>query len=215
MKKLPDLQIFQAGVETDIPKTDSVINIEDLSTSLDTAADIDFILTEREKLGSNSSVKSLNLDYTPQHSGIKDDSVEELDSPESISQIDREDCFSWEEDRLLLAIDENAKPVDDTAGLVSSFKENSPLEKQFQGMNSQTQSTNSGTQSDNKIEEGKDSKEGQKVVAEENGGSGQEEGKQGSRESSPGSTGLHSSPSELVILFESGLIRKILAGNCH
>lgn len=32
-------------------------------------------------------------------------SIEELDSPESLSQIDKEDCFSWEEDKLLLEID--------------------------------------------------------------------------------------------------------------
>ena len=186
--------MFQTGVETDIPKNDSVINIEDLSTSLGTAADIDFILTEREKLGSNSSVKSLNLDETSQHSDIKDDDVEELDSPESISQIDREDCFSWEEDRLLLAIDENAKPVDDTAGLVSSFKENSTLEKQFHRMNSQTQSTN--FESDNKADLGKDPKDLKMVVKAENGESGQKDGKQGSPESSPGTTGIHSSPGE-------------------
>ena len=34
----------------------------------------------------------------------RSDSVEELDSPESISKIDREDCFSWEEDRLQLSL---------------------------------------------------------------------------------------------------------------
>ncbi|XP_067648728.1 late secretory pathway protein AVL9 homolog isoform X2 [Haliotis asinina] len=35
----------------------------------------------------------------------KTDSFEDLDSPESISRIDREDCFSWEDDRVLLSIE--------------------------------------------------------------------------------------------------------------
>ena len=189
--------MFQTGVGTDIPKNESVINIEDLSSSIGTAADIDFIVTEREKLGSNSSVKSLNLDEkSPRNSGIKDDNVEELDSPESISQIDREDCFSWEEDRLLLAIDETAKPVDDTAGLVSSFKENSTLEKQFHSINSQTQSTDSVQEADGKTNGGKEEKYGNMVVKEKNVESGQKDQKQGSRESSPGSTGVQSSPSK-------------------
>ncbi|CAL1530920.1 unnamed protein product [Lymnaea stagnalis] len=34
-----------------------------------------------------------------------DDLIEDLDSPESISKIDKEDCFSWEQDRLQLTID--------------------------------------------------------------------------------------------------------------
>lgn len=162
-----------------------MINIEDLASSIGTA-DIDFIQTEREFLDSTSSVKSLNLDETPRSSAIKDDSVEELDSPESISQIDREDCFSWEEDRLLLAIDETVNSVDDTAGLVSSFKDNSPLDKQFQRMNSQSQS-----------EKGEDEKEAKKISEDKNGSSTLND-KQGSRESSPGSTGSHSSPGMLI-----------------
>ena len=167
-----------------------MINIEDLSQSAETA-DIDFIASERELLGSNSSVKSLNFDETSQTSLTKADSVEELDSPESISQIDREDCFSWEEDRLLLAIDENAKPVDDTAGLVSSFKEHS-FDKHVQRLNSRTQSDKADE--DNGTE---------KVVEEKVASSGQADGKQGSRESSPGSTGSHSSPGELDFRFLS------------
>lgn len=179
MMGVTQLETVQAGVETDIPKNDSVINIEELSQSGE-INDIDFIASDRAKLGSNSSVKSLNFDETSQSSAIKDDSVEELDSPESISQIDREDCFSWEEDRLLLAIDENAKPVDDTAGLVSSFKEQSPLERQFQRMNSQTQSSKLTEEKVEKVVEGEKSE--------------QADGKEGSRESSPGSTGSQSSP---------------------
>ena len=161
--------LFQAGVETDIPKNDSVINIEDLICQSAETADLDFIAGERGVLGSNSSVKSLNFEETSQSSLTKADSVEELDSPESISQIDREDCFSWEEDRLLLAIDENAKPVDDTAGLVSSFKEPAPI----QMLTSRTQS----------VEE----KKSEKVVEDKSDIAGRFNEKQGSRESSPGS----------------------------
>ena len=36
---------------------------------------------------------------------IGDELIDDLDSPESISKIDREDCFSWEQDRLQLSID--------------------------------------------------------------------------------------------------------------
>ncbi|CAI9727784.1 Hypothetical predicted protein [Octopus vulgaris] len=36
----------------------------------------------------------------------RSESIEELDSPESISKIDREDCFSWEEDRIVLEIND-------------------------------------------------------------------------------------------------------------
>lgn len=183
MMGVTQLETVQAGVETDIPKNDSVINIEDLLQPSETAEDIDFIGSEREKLGSNSSVKSLNLDEPSPNSAFKDDTVEELDSPESISQIDREDCFSWEEDRLLLAIDENAKPVDDTAGLVSSFKEQSPLDRQLQRMNSKTQSE--------KPNEEKVEKAG---TEEKSPGTEQTITKEGSRESSPASTGSQSSP---------------------
>ncbi|KAK7109109.1 late secretory pathway protein AVL9 homolog [Littorina saxatilis] len=42
----------------------------------------------------------------------RSDSIEEMDSPESISKIDREDCFSWEEDRLQLSL---AVDADDTS----------------------------------------------------------------------------------------------------
>ncbi|PVD30479.1 hypothetical protein C0Q70_09745 [Pomacea canaliculata] len=46
---------------------------------------------------------------------VRSDSFEELDSPESISKIDREDCFSWEQDNLHLAL-----AVDNEDFLVSS-----------------------------------------------------------------------------------------------
>ncbi|XP_064647381.1 late secretory pathway protein AVL9 homolog isoform X2 [Lineus longissimus] len=40
--------------------------------------------------------------------------IEDLDSPESLKEIDREDCFSWEEDKLLLEIEEE---LDTSVGL--------------------------------------------------------------------------------------------------
>lgn len=45
-----------------------------------------------------------------------DELIEDLDSPESISKIDKEDCFSWEQDRLQLTIDHDImKPEPSTA----------------------------------------------------------------------------------------------------
>lgn len=43
----------------------------------------------------------------------RSESIEELDSPESISKIDREDCFSWEEDRIVLEINDEHDPKSD------------------------------------------------------------------------------------------------------
>lgn len=56
---------------------------------------------------------------------LHSDPVGELDSPESINQIDLEDCFSWEDDKLSLTIDTDKADhrLDDMAGLASSFKE--------------------------------------------------------------------------------------------
>ncbi|KAL8563972.1 hypothetical protein ACOMHN_025303 [Nucella lapillus] len=51
---------------------------------------------------------TLPTENSPEDFLAQAESVEDLDSPESLSKIDREDCFSWEEDRLhlSLAVDE-------------------------------------------------------------------------------------------------------------
>ncbi|XP_045168814.2 late secretory pathway protein AVL9 homolog [Mercenaria mercenaria] len=73
---------------------------------------------------------SLNPDEEFLSTKISSEKVDELDSPESINQIDREDCFSWEDDKLSLTIDTDKTDhrLDDMAGLASSFKEISVLD---------------------------------------------------------------------------------------
>ncbi|OWF40478.1 late secretory pathway protein AVL9 homolog [Mizuhopecten yessoensis] len=84
-----------------IQNSDSVIDMEEYSEML-------------EKMNSESTLKkSSNPELSVSLEGAKEgllqhklsDSVEELDSPESIQKIDKEDCFSWEEDRLFLSIE--------------------------------------------------------------------------------------------------------------
>ncbi|XP_005106698.1 late secretory pathway protein AVL9 homolog [Aplysia californica] len=59
---------------------------------------------------SHSKSGHLSLADT-KHRPKGDEIIEELDSPESISKIDREDCFSWEQDRLQLSIDHEFSPA--------------------------------------------------------------------------------------------------------
>ncbi|XP_069110409.1 late secretory pathway protein AVL9 homolog [Argopecten irradians] len=84
-----------------IQNSDSVIDMEEYSEML-------------EKMDSETTVKKsphTELSVSIEGSGEDllqhklSDSVEELDSPESIQKIDKEDCFSWEEDRLFLSIE--------------------------------------------------------------------------------------------------------------
>ncbi|KAK3093120.1 hypothetical protein FSP39_011330 [Pinctada imbricata] len=100
MKTITQIESVQTGkVMTTI---DSVVNIEEISDTMGILDSIDD-LSDSEKDRSRFD-RSLNLDDSTEvlkRSG----SIEELDSPESILKIDQEDCFSWEEDRLLLKID--------------------------------------------------------------------------------------------------------------
>ena len=100
MNTITHLESVQTGKT--ISSNDSVLNIEDLSENLGKLDSIDDLSdSEKEK---SIYERSLNLDDSTEllkRSG----SIEELDSPESILKIDQEDCFSWEEDRLLLSID--------------------------------------------------------------------------------------------------------------
>lgn len=69
------------------------------------------------------------------------DSVEDLDSPESISKIDREDCFSWEEDRLQLslAVDmEEGSAVDSPSSHQSDTSPDEPGTSQAESPSSDT-----------------------------------------------------------------------------
>jgi hypothetical protein len=53
-------------------------------------------------------IQETALSQLPQVAGVTHGSSEfqDLDSPESLKEIDREDCFSWEDDKLLLEIEE-------------------------------------------------------------------------------------------------------------
>ncbi|KAL4222299.1 late secretory pathway protein avl9 [Mactra antiquata] len=126
-------EAVQAGKS--IPKKGSVINIEECSLDIHddyflSTSPLEGSKTVPETESSSSSTK-VGEDKALKKKKSSEDSVEELDSPESISQIDQEDCFSWEDDKLSLAIDtdKNELKLDDTAGLVSSFKEISMLER--------------------------------------------------------------------------------------
>ena len=61
----------------------------------------------------------------------RSDSVEELDSPESISKIDREDCFSWEEDRLQLSLAVDAEDSSTAEDRNLGHAESSPEEEEL------------------------------------------------------------------------------------
>ena len=92
-------------------------------------------ISERATIGSAPGELSVSLedvnDGDSKVGALKEDSIEELDSPESIDRIDQEDCFSWEDDRLSLMIDveKNPQNVDENAGLASSFKEVTVMER--------------------------------------------------------------------------------------
>ncbi|CAG5133981.1 unnamed protein product [Candidula unifasciata] len=68
--------------------------------------DLDAKLQEGTAVGSSyiNHHGSLIL-HTTIHRLNSDEIIEDLDSPESISKIDKEDCFSWEQDHLQLSID--------------------------------------------------------------------------------------------------------------
>ena len=59
---------------------------------------------ERDPLGNIEEITTVESVQLPE--ALVNNTIHPLDSPESIRQIDKEDCFSWEEDKLLLEIDE-------------------------------------------------------------------------------------------------------------
>ncbi|XP_060083505.1 late secretory pathway protein AVL9 homolog [Ylistrum balloti] len=95
-----------------IQNSDSVIDMEEYSEMLEKM--------DSESTAKKSSNPELSVNLEADREGLQQhklsDSVEDLDSPESIQKIDKEDCFSWEEDRLFLSIEHE---------LVSSNKESS------------------------------------------------------------------------------------------
>lgn len=137
---------FQAGKI--IPKNSSVINIENCSWELQedyfsspgqgpipmpdsTSGALGPVLTSDGDSGLTKDFLDPEKESTTTNVKTNRESFGELDSPESISQIDLEDCFSWEDDTLSLAIDTDKSEhfLDDSAGLASSFKEISVLDK--------------------------------------------------------------------------------------
>ena len=88
MNTFTQIQAVQTG-ET-IQNNSSVINIEEYAEKCEE-------FDENEK--PSSLELSLNLEDLR-----RSNSIEDIDSPESIKKIDSEDCFSWEEDSLLLTI---------------------------------------------------------------------------------------------------------------
>ncbi|GAB1603474.1 late secretory pathway protein AVL9 homolog, partial [Argonauta hians] len=75
------------------------------------------VVTDTDQGRTRSSEKRLRVDLDvcnsetlPEEDLHRSESIEELDSPESISKIDREDCFSWENDRIVLEINDEHDP---------------------------------------------------------------------------------------------------------
>ena len=70
--------------------------------------------------------------------------IEDLDSPESISKIDREDCFSWEQDGLQLTFDhvepQEESPKSDTIPLSMTTSRDSASESGKESLSSETNS---------------------------------------------------------------------------
>ena len=95
---------------------DKIVQIEAVQTGKTLPNDAEKIQEYSEKINLASSPDNSFLDdYFDPKTPTKEvnmpsvlkrsESFEDLDSPESICRIDREDCFSWEEDRALLTID--------------------------------------------------------------------------------------------------------------
>lgn len=89
-----------------------------------------------ENVGKGLAELTLSMDNRDPLLG-RSDSIEELDSPESISKIDREDCFSWEEDRLQLSL---AVDTDDASAPESQNKGQGDMSPEEQDSSSQGQS---------------------------------------------------------------------------
>lgn len=97
--------------EDDSPLTqvEAITHIESIQ-ALTVSTDSDVTKTSKGGFGNESKGKArsgsgnLTLHNT---TNLPNDAeiIEELDSPESISKIDKEDCFSWEQDRLQLTFD--------------------------------------------------------------------------------------------------------------
>ena len=97
VRDITQLQAIQSG--TTLKQTDSVVNVEKFQDYLEKMEN----MSDEEKEMSKFEL-SLNLEDAREVLK-RSEGVEELDSPESIQRIDQEDCFSWEEDRLLLTIE--------------------------------------------------------------------------------------------------------------
>ncbi|XP_061179764.1 late secretory pathway protein AVL9 homolog [Saccostrea echinata] len=96
VKDITQLKAIQTG--TIVRQLDSVVNVEEFN--LEKLEN----LSDDEKDPPSKFEISLNLEDAREVLK-RSEGVEELDSPESIQKIDQEDCFSWEEDRLLLTIE--------------------------------------------------------------------------------------------------------------
>ncbi|XP_052800173.1 late secretory pathway protein AVL9 homolog isoform X2 [Mya arenaria] len=153
-----------------IPKKGSVINIEEYSLEI---AENHFGSLPKEILGQGQDGKE-DVSSSLKQRSQTEESVEDLDSPESISKIDQEDCFSWEDDNLSLAIntDKGSLSLDESAGLASSFKDMPTLQRnlsegsQGSGNGSSALDRTNSTGSQNEGKEVEEHREGQDQVGE-------------------------------------------------
>ena len=104
MNSITHIEAVQSGQTLQI--SDSVIDMEEYSEMLDKMEDANKNVGLDSKTKLKMSLEDSGEDFLKHRFT---DSVEELDSPESIQKIDLEDCFSWEEDRLCLTIDHDTE----------------------------------------------------------------------------------------------------------
>ncbi|XP_041367751.1 late secretory pathway protein AVL9 homolog [Gigantopelta aegis] len=106
-------EIVYTKEESPLTNMDDIIQIEAIQTGKTLPNDAEKIQEYSNEIELASTPSNIFLDnnFNPTK-GVESPSVlkrsesfEDLDSPESICRIDREDCFSWEEDRALLTID--------------------------------------------------------------------------------------------------------------
>ncbi|KAK6165935.1 hypothetical protein SNE40_022741 [Patella caerulea] len=111
---LPTSEIIFAKESSPLQDLYSITHVEAIQTAQDNELSSDHSQDQLDNYSSDKSLHqkkelSLSISPNPPVQTTMSLDIEDLDSPESISKIDREDCFSWEDDRLLLAINDDVE----------------------------------------------------------------------------------------------------------
>lgn len=117
VEKRDEQEVIQYGSIPDpLANTDNITHVEAVQSNSQCQADALFSDDSPAHTPEHEKKRpSLILDVTDEEKQLTSEDrrivsdsslIGDIDSPESISEIDKEDCFSWEEDRLLLEIDQ-------------------------------------------------------------------------------------------------------------